>query len=185
MAAGIAITRHDRSADELRLAASRLRNGTLVRRVLALAMVLDGASRAEAAQACGMDRQTLRDWVHRYNEHGLIAAHSPGQRRLVSVQVEQPKPLKGSKMLTGDLDRHQDAAGAAPVPVRCHALAGLLAPVLELGSFTQSRCCSSSSCRIASSRSTPDFGGNTMETSLANHQLIGAGGVRQMSPLMR
>jgi transposase-like protein len=49
----------------------RLRDGTLVRRVLALAMVLDGASRAEAARACGMlDRQTLRDWVHRYNEHG-------------------------------------------------------------------------------------------------------------------
>ena len=28
-------------------------------------------SREEAAQAAGMDRQTLRDWVIRYNEHGL------------------------------------------------------------------------------------------------------------------
>ena len=28
-------------------------------------------SRTEAAQAAGMDRQTLRDWVHRYNEEGL------------------------------------------------------------------------------------------------------------------
>ena len=39
--------------------------------MLAIAMVLEGRSRTEAAQACGMDRQTLRDWVHRYNEEGL------------------------------------------------------------------------------------------------------------------
>ena len=39
--------------------------------MLALALVLDGASRADAARACGMDRQTLRDWVHRYNDEGL------------------------------------------------------------------------------------------------------------------
>ena len=39
--------------------------------MLALALVLEGASRAEAARAAGMDRQTLRDWVHRYNEEGL------------------------------------------------------------------------------------------------------------------
>ena len=41
------------------------------RRMLALALVLEGISRGEAAQAAGMDRQTLRDWVHRYNEQGL------------------------------------------------------------------------------------------------------------------
>jgi Homeodomain-like domain len=34
--------------------------------MLALALVLDGHSREGAAEACGMDRQTLRDWVHRY-----------------------------------------------------------------------------------------------------------------------
>ena len=27
--------------------------------------------RTTAAQTCGMDRQTLRDWVHRYNAEGL------------------------------------------------------------------------------------------------------------------
>jgi hypothetical protein len=36
--------------------------------MLALAMVLDGADRKSAAETCGMDRQTLRDRVHRYNE---------------------------------------------------------------------------------------------------------------------
>jgi transposase len=39
--------------------------------MLALALVLEGAGRAEAARACGMDRQTRRDWVHRYNAEGL------------------------------------------------------------------------------------------------------------------
>ena len=41
------------------------------RRLLALALVLEGASRTEAAEAAGMDRQTLCDWVHRYNEEGV------------------------------------------------------------------------------------------------------------------
>ncbi len=39
--------------------------------MLALALVQEGHSRTAAAHACGMDRQTLRDWVHRYNAHGL------------------------------------------------------------------------------------------------------------------
>jgi transposase len=39
--------------------------------MLALALVLDGSTRTEAAELCGMDRQTLRDWVHRYNDLGL------------------------------------------------------------------------------------------------------------------
>jgi len=39
--------------------------------MLALAMVFDGVSRTDAAKAGGMDRQTLRDWVHHYNEQGL------------------------------------------------------------------------------------------------------------------
>jgi transposase len=43
----------------------------LPRRMLALALVLEGSPRAMAAATCGMDRQTLRDWVHRYNAEGL------------------------------------------------------------------------------------------------------------------
>jgi len=33
--------------------------------------VLDGLDRKMAAETCGMNRQTLRDWVHRYNAEGL------------------------------------------------------------------------------------------------------------------
>ena len=53
------------------MTAAATRDGHVARRLLALALVLEGANRAEAARLCGMDRQTLRDWVHRYNDEGL------------------------------------------------------------------------------------------------------------------
>ena len=71
MAAPIRITRDDLDAAGLRRAARRASSVAASRRMLALALVLEGTSRSEAAQAAGMDRQTLRDWVHRYNEEGL------------------------------------------------------------------------------------------------------------------
>jgi len=71
MAGAVAVTRRDLDAAGLRRAAGRSRNGSAARRMLALARVLEGASRTEAARTAGMDRQTLRDWVHRYNAEGL------------------------------------------------------------------------------------------------------------------
>jgi len=67
----VEITRMELSAAELRRAAARSREADAARRMLALALVLEGKSRKEAAEACGMDRQTLRDWVVRYNVEGL------------------------------------------------------------------------------------------------------------------
>lgn len=67
----VAIIRRDLDAAGLRRAASRSQDAGAARRMLALALVLEGWSRTEAARACGMDHQTLRDWVHRYNEEGL------------------------------------------------------------------------------------------------------------------
>ena len=60
--AGVSITRMDMSAADLRAAAKRSANARQASRILAIAMVLDGFSREEAARLCGMDRQTLRDW---------------------------------------------------------------------------------------------------------------------------
>jgi len=73
--------RGDFKAGEVRRLAKRARDVGQARRLLAIAAVLDGASRAEAAKVGGMDRQTLRDWVIRFNEHGpdgLINLASPG-----------------------------------------------------------------------------------------------------------
>ena len=39
--------------------------------MLAIALVLEGKDHKTGAETCGMDRQTLRDWVHRYNALGL------------------------------------------------------------------------------------------------------------------
>ena len=71
MGTAIQITRSDFTPVSLRRAARHTRDAAASRRMLALALVLEGASRTEAAQAAGMDRQTLRDWVHRFNEQGL------------------------------------------------------------------------------------------------------------------
>lgn len=65
------ITRKDFTADELRAAARHCKDTRQARRLLAIALVLEGASRQDAARAAGMDRQTLRDWVHRYNADGI------------------------------------------------------------------------------------------------------------------
>ena len=67
----IAIVRSELDAAGLRQAAGRSRDANAARRMLALALVMEGASRTAAARCCGMDRQSLRDWVHRYNEEGL------------------------------------------------------------------------------------------------------------------
>src|SRR5687767_15889512 len=80
----IAVTRVDLDAAGLRRAAACSKDAAAARRMLALALVLDGSSREAAAQSCGMDRQTLRDWVHRYNAQGLaglVNRKAPGRRR--------------------------------------------------------------------------------------------------------
>src|SRR4051794_3082511 len=59
------------SAAELRRLAAATKHANQSRRLLSLAAVLDGMSRTAAARIGGMDRQTLRDWVHRFNERGL------------------------------------------------------------------------------------------------------------------
>src|SRR5688500_4363101 len=62
--------RTDYSAGQLRRLATATRNASQSRRLLSLAAVLEGMNRTEAARIGGMDRQTLRDWVHRFNAHG-------------------------------------------------------------------------------------------------------------------
>ena len=58
------------SAEELRALAKRSKDANQSRRLLSLAAVRDGMERGEAAKIGGMDRQTLRDWVHRFNASG-------------------------------------------------------------------------------------------------------------------
>jgi transposase len=89
MGASIAITRKDKSAKQLRGEAARTKDARAARRMLAIASVLDGADRTTAARSAGMDRQTLRDWVHRYNDHGvegLVDHKAPGAEPRLTIE---------------------------------------------------------------------------------------------------
>lgn len=79
--------RRDFDAPSLRQLSRRCSDSRQVRRLLALAAVYDGMNRTEAARIGGMDRQTLRDWVHRFNEggpDGLTNREGAGRRRLLN-----------------------------------------------------------------------------------------------------
>jgi transposase len=90
MSAAIAL-RDDFAADDLRGLAAKAKDADQARRLLALASVCDGMDREEAARIGGMDRQTLRDWVHRFNEQGsdgLINIKPSGRPRKLSAEQE-------------------------------------------------------------------------------------------------
>ena len=63
--------RDDIPAEELRRLARQESDGRVACRLLGLANVMDGMSRERAARQAGMDRQTLRDWVIRFNAEGI------------------------------------------------------------------------------------------------------------------
>jgi transposase len=85
--------RDDYDAIGLRELAKHSRDPRQIRRLLALAAVYDGMSRADAAKVGGMDRQTLRDWAHRFNARGpdgLTNRAGAGRpRRLTEVQMRE------------------------------------------------------------------------------------------------
>lgn len=101
----VEITRTELSASNRRREAARA-NARASRRMLALA--LEGKSQTEAAESCGMDRQTLRDWVHRHNAEGLAGLSDrplPGRpprlsakqmRGLATIVETGPDPCAGA-----------------------------------------------------------------------------------------
>jgi transposase len=81
--------REDYAAAELRRLAAASKNANQSRRLLSLAAVADGMNRTEAARIGGMDRQTLRDWVHRFNARGpdgLLDGRSKGPKPRLSAE---------------------------------------------------------------------------------------------------
>jgi transposase len=88
MAQALVITWREHTAADLRAGAAKSSDAAQVRRLLAIALVLDGDARTEAAQRGGMERQTLRDWVHRCNDErieGLKSRRSPGRAPLLTA----------------------------------------------------------------------------------------------------
>jgi transposase len=103
----LAITRTEHGADDLRAVASKCRDGAQVRRLLALALVMDGHTRTEAAERSGMERQTLRDWVHRYNAEGIEGLRSsPVPGKPSSLNDAQMAELKATVLKGPDPEKH-------------------------------------------------------------------------------
>jgi transposase len=83
--------REDWDAAPVRVAARAARDAGQVRRLLAIAAVYEGTDRAAAAQIGAMDRQTLRDWVHRFpaaGPAGLLDRKPPGLKRRLTAEQE-------------------------------------------------------------------------------------------------
>jgi transposase len=70
--------------------AIREADGRVAARLLGLANVLDGMSRDAAARAAGMERQTLRDWVHRFNAAGVAGLR------------DEPRPGRPARLAEGE-----------------------------------------------------------------------------------
>ena len=108
--------RTDFTAGELRQLAKKAKHVNQSRRLLSLAAVIDGMSRTEAAMIGGMDRQTLRDWVHRFNAagpDGLLDNWASGPvPRLSAVQkgelarIVEPGPDREVRRRGGPLAAH-------------------------------------------------------------------------------
>ena len=86
MAAAIEV-RRDFASWELRKVARRCADGDQVRRLLAIALILDGGSRSEAAKLAGVTLQIVRDWVIRFNAKGpdgLATGKAPGRAAILN-----------------------------------------------------------------------------------------------------
>jgi len=103
----IEITWTELSASALRVMAGKTDDGAVVRRLLAVALVLEGRSRTEAALLNGMTRQTLRDWVHRYNAEGVEGLRSrSGPGRPPFLTEAQMEELRAIVLKGPDPERH-------------------------------------------------------------------------------
>ena len=89
----VTITPLEHTPEDLRREAARRQDAKQARRMLAIALLLAGHSREEAARSCAMQRQTLRDWVQRYNAEGLAGLCNRtapgGQPSLSSAQLSE------------------------------------------------------------------------------------------------
>lgn len=94
--------RNDFSSSELRRLAKASKDVNQSRRLLSLAAIGEGMNREDAARMGGMDRQTLRDWVHRFN--------ALGPEGLKDIRGPGPKP----RLTSGNRDKLAAIVEAGP-----------------------------------------------------------------------
>jgi transposase len=98
--------RQDIISEDLRRAARYERDGRVCARMFAIANALDGMSREAAARQAGMDRQTLRDWVIRFNAEGVEGLRDrPRSGRRPHLAEGQQAALKAVVLAGPDRER--------------------------------------------------------------------------------
>ena len=114
MAYGLAIRTDVATASELRQHARKER-GRTVQRLLAIANALDGMTRAEAARAAGIERQSLRDAVIRFNAEGLAGlVDRPRQGRPERLTEGEQATLVGRILRGPDPERGEPSSWTLP-----------------------------------------------------------------------
>jgi transposase-like protein len=108
--------RRDYTVGEVRRFAKEAKDVAQARRLLAIAAVLDGASRTGVAKIVGMDRQTLRDWAIRFNDHDRHA--EPGQaHNCRSTYSVCPRSLITSLKTMSVIPARMTLSARAPVAI--------------------------------------------------------------------
>ena len=116
--------RSDYTAADLRRFERGCREADQVRRVLALAVILDGGSRSDAAKMAGVTLQIVRDWVLKFNEggpEGLATRKAPGkasilndeQRARLAEQVEAVRSPRLTAWCAGGLSIWGNGSGTS------------------------------------------------------------------------
>jgi transposase len=86
--------RKDISAAVLRKKARQEKDGRVASRMFGIANILDGMERGEAARLVGTTRQSLRDWVVRYNAQSIEGLRDrPSGHAKRALTPEQEKRL--------------------------------------------------------------------------------------------
>ena len=103
--AGIAIKRRELTATELRAAAGKTKDSRAARRMLAIALVLEGVDRTTAAQTCGMDRQTLRGEADQETVRGTVSPTNGHRYNAVGLAglVNRTVPQRPRRLAPGQL----------------------------------------------------------------------------------
>ena len=161
--------RTDFSAGELRQLAKRAKSADQSRRLLLLAAVLDGMSRKAAAEIGAMDRQTLRDWAHRFNAkgpEGLINGKAPGPvpkpwsigDRCGSVRDTKPCPQR-RQLSTEAVAMRGDGCAANTFNRTCYWWCN---PIADIGAGDRGICNGPTRDSCTAKKQTPGRPNNTL-----------------------
>ena len=107
MTAPVEIDRSKHTPDALESMSRECKDDRFARRLRGIAMILRGASRGDVARAQGVDTQTVRDWVIRFNDSGADGLrdlrYAGGTRRLNEEQrAELAEILKAGPSVEQD-----------------------------------------------------------------------------------